>query len=132
MDRESDDRMAAHSTMNDLADRTGGRAFYNRNDLDGAVRDSITDGSTYYTLGYYPENKDWNGGFRNIQVKLRRGSVKLRYRIGYFAVDTATFAKLNPKRQDEDFDEALSLNVPVSTALPFQALGNAAVSKNRE
>jgi hypothetical protein len=122
MDRESDDRMAAHGTMNDLADRTGGRAFYNRNDLDGAVRDSITDGSTYYTLGYYPENKDWNGSFRNIQVKLRRGSVKLRYRIGYFAVDTAAFAKLNPKRQDEDFDDALSLNVPVSTALPFQAV----------
>jgi VWFA-related protein len=122
MDRESDDRMASHGTMNDLADRTGGRAFYNRNDLDGAVRDSITDGSTYYTLGYYPENKDWNGGFRNIQVKLRRGSVRLRYRIGYFAVDTAAFAKLNPKRQDEEFDDALSLNVPVSTALPFQAL----------
>jgi VWFA-related protein len=122
MDRESDDRMAAHGTMNDLAERTGGRAFYNRNDLDGAVRDSITDGSTYYTLGYYPENKDWNGGFRNIQVKLKRGGVKLRYRIGYFAVDTAAFAKLNPKRQDEEFDNALSLNVPVSTALPFQAL----------
>lgn len=122
MDRESDDRMASHGTMNDLADRTGGRAFYNRNDLDGAVRDSITDGSTYYTLGYYPENKDWNGGFRNIQVKLRRGGVKLRYRIGYFAVDTAAFAKLNAKRQDEEFDDALSLNVPVSTALPFQAL----------
>lgn len=122
MDRESDDRMASHGTMNDLADRTGGRAFYNRNDLDGAVRDSITDGSTYYTLGYYPENKDWNGGFRNIQVKLKRGGVKLRYRIGYFAVDTATFAKLNPKRQDEEFDDALSLNIPISTALPFQAL----------
>jgi len=122
MDRESDDRMAARSTMNDLADRTGGRAFYNRNDLDGAVRDSITDGSTYYTLGYYPENKDWNGGFRNIQIKLKRSGVKLRYRIGYFAVDTAAFAKLNPKRQDEEFDDALSLNIPVSTALPFQAL----------
>jgi VWFA-related protein len=122
MDRESDDRMASHGTMNDLADRTGGRAFYNRNDLDGAVRDSITDGSTYYTLGYYPENKDWNGGFRNIQVKLKRAGVKLRYRIGYFAVDTAAFAKLNPKRQDEEFDDALSLNVPVSTALAFHAL----------
>jgi len=121
MDREADDRLAAHGTMNDLADRTGGRAFYNRNDLDGAVRDSITDGSTYYTLGYYPENKDWNGGFRNIQVKLRRGGVKLRYRIGYFAMDTAAFAKLNPKRQDEDFDDAMSLNIPISTALPFQA-----------
>ena len=122
MDREADDRMAAHGTMNDLADRTGGRAFYNRNDLDGAVRDSINDGSTYYTLGYYPENKDWNGGFRKIQVKVRRGGAKLRYRVGYFAVDSAAFAKLNPKRQDEDFDDAMSLNIPVSTALPFQAI----------
>ncbi|HEY2170698.1 MAG TPA: VWA domain-containing protein, partial [Candidatus Angelobacter sp.] len=122
MDVEADQRMASHGTMNDLADRTGGRAFYNRNDLDGAVRDSITDGSTYYTLGYYPENKDWNGSFRNIQLKLRRGGVKLRYRIGYFAMDTAAFAKLNPKRQDEDFDDAMSLNIPVSTALPFQAV----------
>src|SRR5258708_10806374 len=122
MDREADDRMAAHGTMNDLADRTGGRAFYNRNDLDGAVRDSITDGSTYYTLGYYPENKDWNGGFRKIQVKLNRGSVKLRYRIGYFAMDNAAFAKLSPKWQDEDFDDAMTLNIPISTALPFQAI----------
>jgi len=122
MDVEADQRMAAHGTMNDLADRTGGRAFYNRNDLDGAVRDSITDGSTYYTLGYYPENKDWNGSFRNIQVKLRRGGVKLRYRIGYFAMEPAAFAKLNPKRQDEDFDDAMSLNIPVSTALPFRAV----------
>jgi VWFA-related protein len=122
MDREGDDRLASHSTMNDLAERTGGRAFYNRNDLDGALRESIDDGATYYTLGYYPENRDWNGAFRKIQVKLQRSGVKLRYRIGYFAADNAAFAKLNPKKQDEDFDDALSLNIPVSTALPFQAM----------
>jgi hypothetical protein len=108
--------------MNDLADRTGGRAFYNRNDLEAAVRESIDDGSTYYTLGYYPENKDWNGAFRKIQIKSQRGGVKLRYRIGYFAADSATFAKLSPKKQDEDFDEALGLNLPISTALPFKAM----------
>jgi VWFA-related protein len=122
MDRESDDRMAARSTMNDLAERTGGRAFYNRNDLDGALRDSIEDGSTYYTLGYYPEDKDWNGAFRKIQIKTKRAGAKLRYRIGYFATDNAVFAKLNPKKQDEEFDDALSLNFPISTALPFQAM----------
>jgi len=120
--READDRLAARTTMLDLAERTGGRAFYNRNDLDGAVRESIDDGSTYYTLGYYPENKDWNGNFRKIQVKSQRAGVKLRYRIGYFAADGTAFAKLNPKKQDMDFDDALSLNIPVSTALPFQAM----------
>ena len=122
MDRESDERLSSHTTMNDLADRTGGRAFYNRNDLEAAVRESIDDGSTYYTLGYYPENKDWNGAFRKIQIKSQRGGVKLRYRIGYFAADSATFAKLSPKKQDEDFDEALGLNLPISTALPFKAM----------
>ena len=121
-EREADERLAARTTMLDLAERTGGRAFYNRNDLDGAVRESIDDGSTYYTLGYYPENKDWNSAFRKIQIKLQRSGVKLRYRTGYFAVDTAAFAKLNPKKQDQDFDDALSLNIPVSTALPFQAM----------
>jgi len=120
--READDRLAARTTMLDLAERTGGRAFYNRNDLDGAVRESIDDGSTYYTLGYYPENKDWNGNFRKIQVKSQRAGVKLRYRIGYFAADGTAFARLNPKKQDMDFDDALSLNIPVSTALPFQAM----------
>lgn len=122
MDREGDDRLAARTTMLDLAERTGGRAFYNRNDLDGALRESIDDGSTYYTLGYYPENKNWDGAFRKIQVKLPRGGVKLRYRIGYFALDNATFARLNPKKKDQDFDDSLGLNVPVSTALPFQAM----------
>lgn len=120
--READERLAARTTMLDLAERTGGRAFYNRNDLDGAVRESIDDGSTYYTLGYYPENKDWNGAFRKIQVKSQRAGVKLRYRIGYFAADGAVFTKLNPKKQDMDFDDALSLNIPVATALPFQAM----------
>jgi hypothetical protein len=42
----------------------------------------MEDGSTYYTLGYYPENKDWNSAFRKIQIKLQRNGVKLRYRIG--------------------------------------------------
>lgn len=118
----SSDHLANHATMNDLAERTGGRAFYNRNDLETAVHESIDDGSTYYTLGYYPENKDWNGAFRKIQIKSGRGGVKLRYRIGYFAADSATFARLSAKKQDEDFDAALTLSLPISTALPFKAM----------
>ncbi|HEY2913464.1 MAG TPA: VWA domain-containing protein, partial [Candidatus Angelobacter sp.] len=33
----SDELLAAHATMNTLAERTGGKAFYNTNDLDKAV-----------------------------------------------------------------------------------------------
>ncbi len=121
MNADSDTRIAAHSTMNDLAEKTGGKAFYDRNDLDNAVLESINDGSSYYTLGYYPDNKDWNSRFRNIRVKVNRSGVKLHYRAGYFAVDRQAVAKANPKRQEDELDQAMTLDWPISTGLPFQA-----------
>ena len=118
---EASSLLAVHSTMNDLAEKTGGQAFYNRNDLDDAVMDSVNDGATYYTLGYYPENKDWNGEFRKIHLKVDRSGVKLRYRIGYLALDRTAFVKANPAKQDADLDQALNLDWPTATALGFQA-----------
>jgi len=121
MSGDADDRMAAHTTMNDLAEKTGGRAFYNRNDLDRAILESMDDGSTYYTLGYYPDDKQWNNQFRNIHVKVNHPGVKLHYRAGYFAVDREAVAQANPSRQEQELDQAMTLDWPISTALPFQA-----------
>ena len=111
----------AHSTMNELADRTGGKAYYNRNEVDTAIRRTIDDGSNYYTLGYYPANKDWNGKFRKISVKSQRQGVKLRYRLGYFAIDPHSYSKMDPRQRNAEFGQALSLEFPASTALVFQA-----------
>ena len=121
MNAEASTLMAAHSTMSDLAEKTGGRAFYNRNDLDAQVRESLSDGSTYYTLAYYPENKDWNGDFRKIQVKVDRPGIKLRYRLGYFADDREAYAKSDQAHQDAALDLALNLDWPIATALSFTA-----------
>lgn len=38
--------------MMNLATLTGGRAYYNRNDLQGAIRDGVDSGSNYYILAY--------------------------------------------------------------------------------
>ena len=111
----------SHTTMNELADRTGGRAFYNRNEVDTAIRRTIDDGSNYYTLGYYPANKDWNGKFRKISVKSQRAGVKLRYRLGYFAIDPQSYSKMDPAQRNAEFGQALSLDFPAATALVFQA-----------
>jgi VWFA-related protein len=111
-----------HSAMQEVADRTGGRAFYNTNGIDEAVRKSIDDGSTYYTLAYYPENKNWNGKFRKIQVKVDRPGVKLRYRLGYYAVDPKTFAVQSEKQQIASFALALSPDSPTATGLLFHAM----------
>ena len=121
LDKSTDDMFNSHTTMNELADRTGGKAYYNRNDVTNAISKSIDDGASYYTLGYYPDNKNWNGAFRKIHVKVNRPGVKVRYRAGYFAVDPHAYASLTDTQRAQDFGIALSLDFPTSTALLFQA-----------
>ena len=44
---------STRETMVGFADMTGGKAFYNRNDLDVAFQKAADDSSAYYMLGYY-------------------------------------------------------------------------------
>lgn len=76
---------ATFSAMRKLAERTGGRAFYNNNDLKGAFRRAADDARLTYILGYYPSHDEWNGKFREIKVEVSRPDVRLHHRSGYFA-----------------------------------------------
>jgi VWFA-related protein len=78
-------RSTLRGAMNDIAYETGGEAVFGSNDLAGALRRSIEDGSNYYTLAYRPQNRDWNGKFRAIKVEMPSRSYSLSYRRGYFA-----------------------------------------------
>ena len=82
---ESEKRNSSNSTMDMLAESTGGRAFYNQNDLTSIIGKVVSSSADFYTLSYTPENKNMNGAFRNIAVKLGEGKYKLSYRRGYFA-----------------------------------------------
>lgn len=111
----------SHDAMNQVADATGGRAFYNRNDIDRAIALSVADGSTYYTLGYYPDDKNWNGRFRKIELKLLNvKGAHLRARHGYYAIDiTAQRTEAEQKALRRQFISELDLRAPAATALPF-------------
>ena len=85
-ERQHADLGGSQLMMRDVAEQTGGKAFFNTNDLKSALRRSIQHGSTYYTVAYSPQNKNWNGNLRHIQVKLTHPDVKLDYRRGYYAV----------------------------------------------
>jgi VWFA-related protein len=122
IDQAADASMDAHSTMNSVADQTGGKAFYNTNNIDKAIQDSLADGSTYYTLGYYPEDKTWDGRFRKIVVKVNRPGVKLHYRQGFFAIEPKDYLKGDPKMLALDLNTAPDINNPIATGLPFQAV----------
>lgn len=116
-----DSHLAAQHTMNDVAAWTGGEAFINRNDLAVSMRTSIDDGATYYTLEYYPSNKKWDGEFRSIRVKTDRPGVKLRYRLGYYAVDPEKENKDETDKLAETVSRAMEFDTPSYTAVRFQA-----------
>ncbi len=96
-----------------IAPQTGGKILFNRNDLDVAVSDSVSDGSDYYTLSYYPKNNDWNGKFRNLRVTLSNPNLIARTRSGYFAEPEAP-------NTDERIDSELA--DAVKNPLPYRAL----------
>jgi VWFA-related protein len=85
-----------HEELEDIAEATGGKAFYNTNDIKGAIDQVIETGTDYYTLSYYPSNKVWDGKYRKLKIELAQEGDHLEYRRGYFAVAEA--AKKQPSQ----------------------------------
>jgi VWFA-related protein len=116
-----DSRLESAHTANEIAQATGGKVFRGTNDLAGSMRASIEDGSSYYTLEYYPDNKKWDGQFRQIQIKSNRPGVNLRYRLGYYALDPEKVRKDESSEVAENYSRALHLDAPAATGVQFQA-----------
>jgi VWFA-related protein len=117
VDRSSDERLVAQASMLEVADLTGGRAFINRNGIDNAVALSVADGSSYYTLAYYPSNKTWHGEFRTIHIRVARKGVQLRYRSGYYATNAGEEAG----NRDAELMQALRSDAPPAIMVIFDA-----------
>jgi VWFA-related protein len=73
-------------TMNLLAEQTGGHAFHNTNDIQGAIRRTLEDSRFTYLLGFYPDNGDWDGRFHELKLSAKKTGLVLRYRKGYYAL----------------------------------------------
>jgi len=83
-----------HTDLDQVAEATGGKAFYNTNGVKEVVAEVIETGSSYYTLSYYPTNKKWDGSYRRLKVDLDtdppQSGRQLQYRRGYYAQTEAT------------------------------------------
>src|SRR5579872_5385686 len=101
-------------TMRELAERTGGRAYYNRNDLDKAIHEAVEDSRVTYTLGYYPADENFDGKFHKINVKVDRGGVNVRFRKGYFDM---------PQQPQDEKARRIALREAVYSPLDASELG---------
>ena len=84
-------------SLKKLAEKTGGRAYFpeNERELRAAFEQIQRDLREQYLVAYSPSNKARDGSYRRIQIEiidpeLRKESLKLNYRPGYFSKTSAT------------------------------------------
>jgi VWFA-related protein len=107
-----------------IAPESGGAILRHRNDIDVAIAAAVNDGSSYYTLSYYPTDQKWDGKFRRIQVKVEganeaRGLVARTQR-GYYAYPDGF--QSDSKQIDFALSRAVTSPVPFKS-IAFTAMG---------
>jgi VWFA-related protein len=102
-------------TLKDFAAMTGGKAYYNSNDIATGFKRAVDDARSYYLIGYYLDTHNTKPGWRKLQVKVGRKDVEVRARTGFLV----TNATMNPELS-QDADIGLALLSPFdSTGIPL-------------
>jgi VWFA-related protein len=105
------------TTMQELADETGGQAFVNTNDITGAIRKAVEDSAVTYTLGFYIDRDALDGKFHAIKIEVRGKGLTVHYPKGYFAfLDTGATKNENSTRLVTEVESPIE-----SSAIPLQA-----------
>ena len=117
----NDQTTAEHSTMDQMADETGGRSFYNTNGLAEAAQSAVLDGSIYYTLSYSPSDPKFDGSLRHVRVNLLKPGYHLSYRRNYFADNLDTLAQNSADSPNNPLKVSLEHGAPTAHELFFEA-----------
>jgi VWFA-related protein len=111
-------------TLQTFAGMTGGKAFYNDNDLVAGLRGAVSDSESSYLVGYYLRNGA-TSGWHKLTVEVSHPGAHVRARSGFFVMrhDPANAAAADVK----DMDVQLAMSSPMNfTGVPFSVrwLGN--------
>jgi len=109
---QSESRLARES-LQAFAAETGGFAVVNTNRLANAFDRIVDENSSYYVLAYYPPNPKRDGKYHNINVRVTRPGVTVRFRKGYA---NATGKPPEPGKSEiaSELLEALRSPIPIS------------------
>ncbi|HKV37827.1 MAG TPA: VWA domain-containing protein, partial [Blastocatellia bacterium] len=79
-------RLNPHSGLGQLSDETGGFLIANTNNLAPGLLRVDEDMRFHYEINYAPKNPEYDGRFRQIDVKVNKPGLEVFTRKGYFAV----------------------------------------------
>jgi VWFA-related protein len=103
----------SQDTLYALASDTGGKAFFDNNDLDRGIVEAQESISDYYVVGYYATNTTKNGRFRRIRISIAgHPDADLNYRQGYYA--DKEFSKFTAVDKERQLEDALMLDDPIT------------------
>ena len=79
--------VTARQQLNKIADETGGTLFKaeRAEDLDGVYQRVASELQTLYSVSYNPADKNYNGNWRNVGVKVKREQALARTKRGFYA-----------------------------------------------
>ncbi len=123
---QAESRLARES-LETLAGETGGFAVVNTNRMANAFDRIVDENSSYYVLAYYPPNPKRDGKYHNINVRVSRPGVTVRFRKGY-ANQTGKPPAPSKSTLAPELMDALQSPVPVSGlgmkvfAAPFKGM----------
>ncbi len=101
-------------TLNEFASMTGGKAYYNTNDLATSFKRAADDASSYYLATYYLDTHNDKAGWRNLKIKVNKKDTEVRARKGFFV--TKATVNVDASRNS---DLSYALNSPIEgTGLP--------------
>lgn len=70
--------------MEDIAEATGGEAFFNNNDFAQTAAHIVSSDGNFYTLTYSPRDLHFSNNWHRVKVEVRGNNYNLGYRRGYF------------------------------------------------
>jgi VWFA-related protein len=82
-------RLNPESGLGQLANETGGLLISNTNNPGPRLRQVDEDLHAYYLLTYTPQNQNFDGHFRQINLKVDRPGVEVQARKGYYALNAS-------------------------------------------
>jgi VWFA-related protein len=103
----------SQDTLYSLAKDTGGKAFFDFNDLSLGIVQAAESQTSYYIIGYYSTHTAKDGKFRRVRITLansREG--ELAYRQGYYG--DKEFAKQSTADRERQLEEAMMLENPIT------------------
>jgi len=65
------DLLDARESLSSLATETGGKLFLDNNDINSGLANLLDENSSYYLLGFQPEQAKWDGKLHKIKVVVR-------------------------------------------------------------